>query len=119
MAEEEYSATATDKILKCVNALGNQLTLVHSIGAQRTKSRFDRLSTDQFIKWIAEVDNIYLEVDRDDRQTIWAASQLLRGSALDYYHEVAPTLESWEHFNNLCMPSTTISTTPTLPNKRL
>ena len=90
-----------DKIIKCVNALGNQLTLVHSIGAQRTKSQFDGLSADQFLKWLAEVDNIYLEVDRDDKQTIWAASQLLRGSALEYYHDVATSLGSWEHLKTL------------------
>ena len=95
------SFSETDKIIKCVNALGNQLTLVHSIGAQRTKSQFDGLSADQFLKWLAEVDNIYLEVDRDDKQTIWAASQLLRGSALEYYHDIATSLGSWEHLKTL------------------
>ena len=104
-AETQQSAKTSfseaDKIIKCVNALGNQLTLVHSIGAQRTKSQFDGLSADQFLKWLAEIDNIYLEVDRDENPTTWAASQPLRGSALEYYHHVAPSLGSWDHLKTL------------------
>ena len=73
-AETQQSAKTSfskaDKIIKCVNALGNQFSLVHSIGAQRTKSQFDALSADQFLKWLAELD-IYLEVDRDEKQSIW------------------------------------------------
>ena len=95
-----FAITETDKILKCVSALGNQLTLSQSIG-QRAKSQFDGLSSDQFVKWMRTVDNIYLKVDRDGKMTLWAAVQLLRGSALGYYHEIALSLGSWDHLKQL------------------
>ena len=111
-----FAITETDKILKCVSALGNQLTLSQSIG-QRAKSQFDGLSSDHFVKWMTTVDNIYLKVDRDGKMTLWAAAQLLRGSALGYYHEIALSLSAHGIIlNSSCRHNTTTSTILTQPN---
>ena len=32
---------------------------------------------------------------------MWAAAELLQGSAIDYYREIAPSLESWAHLRDL------------------
>lgn len=88
-------AQMANQLTECVTSLGNKLTLVHTIGQQK-KSTFDGTNADNFLKWVAEVDNIYLETNRDERQTIWAAAQLLRGFALEYYHDIAANVHTWE-----------------------
>ena len=88
----------SDTFVKSMSALSSRMTLALSIGQ---KQKFDGLNGDQFSKWVSAVDLIHMEVDRDDKQTLWAASQLLGGSALDFYQSVASTLESWEHLKRL------------------
>ena len=94
-----HAPATLDTVVESMSALGNQLTLAQTIG--RSKNQFDGLSAEKLTKWMAEVDNIFLEVKQDERQTLWAAAQLLTGSALDYYRDVAPSLDSWEHLKTL------------------
>ena len=66
------------------------------------RSFFDGTSGEQLRKWMAEVDNIHLGVD-NDKLTLTAASRLLKGSPLEYFNEIALTLQSWDHFKGLML----------------
>lgn len=92
----------TREIIKCMTALGNSMIDIgHQISLPKAtgeRGQFDGTSPEQFRRWLAEVDNMHVENGGIDKQTIRAASRLLKGSALEYYHEVASSLQSWAHF---------------------
>ena len=60
------------------------------------KTTFDGSNADAFCKWLLDMEDIYTSVDKDDQQTLWAASQLLKGSALNYFRDNKTELDTWE-----------------------
>ena len=108
MAQNESSrshAPASASSSQMINAmmqgfgvLKNQLMTNQSVSG---KHHFDGTSGEHFTKWLAEMDNLHMALKGDEEQTLWAASQTLKGTALDYFHEVSPSIDSWARFKTL------------------
>ena len=83
-------------IAQSVRSLGNRLTANQTVSNKKTT--FDGSNADAYLKWMLDMDDIHLTLDQDDNQTLWAASQLLKGPALDYFRETRKTHTSWALF---------------------
>lgn len=68
------------EIAQSVKSLGNRQTVGQII--ELKKVSFDGSSADAFSKWLLLMDDIYLSIDKDDAQMMFAA---LKGTALDYF----------------------------------
>ena len=75
-----------DKVTQCVQNLGDKLALSQAI-TQNRKTTFDGSNPDVFAKWLSDMDDVHASVDYNDQQTLWAASQLLKGTARKFYQE--------------------------------
>ena len=83
-------------IAQSVRSLGNRLTANQTVSNKKTT--FDASNADAYLKWMLDMDDIHLTLDQDDNQTLWAASQLLKGPALDYFRETRKTHPTWALF---------------------
>ena len=59
------------------------------------KATFDGSSADTFAKWLQMMDDVWADVEHDDTQTMFAASQTLKGTALDFFRESRQQLATW------------------------
>ena len=81
------------KIAESVNSLNNGVIVSQTIRNKQT--RFDGSNAEDFTKWLAEMDDIHRSLGKDERQTIWAASQLLKGPALTYFQNIRNQCPDW------------------------
>lgn len=84
------------EIGESVRSLRYQMRAEHTVKGRKTI--FDGTNADMFGQWILEGDDMFETLNQDDSQTLWAASQLLKGSALDYYRQNRRLFPTWEQF---------------------
>ena len=77
-------------IAQSVRSLGNRLTANQTVSNK--KATFDGSNADAYLKWMLDMDDIHLTLNQDDNQTLWAASQLLKGPALDFFRDTPKNL---------------------------
>ena len=83
-------------IAQSVRSLGNRLTANQTVSNK--KATFDGSNADAYLKWMLDMDDIHLTLNQDDNQTLWAASQLLKGPALDFFRDTRKTHPTWALF---------------------
>ena len=81
------------KIAESVNGLNNGVIVSQTIRNKQTS--FDGSNANDFTKWLAERDDIHRSLGKDERQTLWAASQLLKGPALTYFQNIRNQCPDW------------------------
>ena len=86
--------TMLREIVDSVKSLGRKVMVAQFPISK--KASFDGSNADAFCKWLLDMEDIYTSVDKDDQQTLWAASQLLKGSALNYFRDHKKDLDTWE-----------------------
>ena len=82
------------EIVESVKSLGRKVMVAQFPISK--KATFDGSNADAFSKWLLDMEDIYTSVDKDDQQTLWAASQLLKGSALNYFRDNKTDLDTWD-----------------------
>ena len=83
-------------IAQSVKSLGNRLTANQTVSNKKTT--FDGSNADAYLKWMLDMEDIHLTLNKDDNQTLWAASKLLKGPALDFFRDTRKTHTTWALF---------------------
>ena len=80
-------------LARSVKKLGSSQTVRDALDARKVV--FDGSNADIFAKWLQVMDDIHVELDHDDAQTLAAASLTLKGSAFDFYRETKRQVATW------------------------
>ena len=80
-------------IAQSLKSLGNRLTANQTVSNKKTT--FDGSNADAYLKWMLDMEDIHLTLNKGDNQTLWAASQLLKGPALDFFRDTRKTHTTW------------------------
>ena len=97
MAEnKEILLDIADSVKSLRNGVLASTTVKNAIQLVQNKTTgFDGSNAADFTKWLAEMEGIHKTLGNDENQTLWAASQLLRGPALAYFQKIRNTCTDW------------------------
>ena len=92
-ANMDVNAAAFMELAKSVQQLGNSQAVRDAL--EPVKAVFDGSNADAFAKWQWMMDDVYEELNHDDRQTIVAAARTLKGSASDFFRGIKRQHKTW------------------------
>ena len=68
---------------------------IQQVQNQNKTTGFDGSNAGDFTRWLAEMEGIHKTLNKDENQTLWAASQLLKGPALAHFQTIRNDCPDW------------------------